>query len=68
MKVRVKLILVGVEPEIWRLIELDSSLTLDRVHIALQVAMGWQDSHLHMLTEREPAFGADDPNFGPPRN
>ncbi len=38
------------EPEIWRRLELDSSLDLRSVHRILQAAMGWLDSHLHEFT------------------
>ena len=37
----------GSTPRIWRRIELPSDLTLDRVHMILQAAMGWTESHLH---------------------
>lgn len=35
------------EPEIWRRLEVAGALTLDRLHLCLQEAMGWTDSHLH---------------------
>lgn len=39
--------LVGVEPLVWRRIILTDSLTLLELHVVLQGAMGWQDSHIH---------------------
>lgn len=39
--------LVDADPEIWRRLELRGELTLDAVHAHLQVAFGWQNSHLH---------------------
>jgi hypothetical protein len=39
--------LVDANPPIWRRLRLRGDLTLDRVHQAIQRAMGWQDSHLH---------------------
>jgi hypothetical protein len=38
------------EPEIWRRLELDSSLDLRTVHRILQATIGWLDSHLHEFT------------------
>jgi hypothetical protein len=38
------------EPEVWRRLELDSSLDLRSVHRILQATMGWLDSHLHEFT------------------
>ena len=51
---RVEVSIVGSEPAIWRLLEVDSSLTLDRVHDVLQTAVGWRDSHLHSFTDTDP--------------
>ena len=44
---RVRLDLHGAKPPIWRRLELPGDLTLPRVHVAIQAAMGWYDSHLH---------------------
>ena len=52
--IRFKIVLMDTDPEIWRLLELDADLTLDRVHEALQVAMGWRDSHLHLFEDTDP--------------
>lgn len=41
------------KPPIWRRLELASGLTLDRVHLILQTAMGWTDSHLHEFASGE---------------
>jgi len=43
----VKVALTDIEPEIWRLLQVSSDITLDEFHEALQVAMGWQNYHLH---------------------
>jgi hypothetical protein len=54
MLLRVKVSIEGSEPAIWRLLEIDSSLTLDRVHEIIQTAVGWRDSHLHSFTDTDP--------------
>ncbi|MDF1489868.1 plasmid pRiA4b ORF-3 family protein [Tessaracoccus caeni] len=35
------------KPPIWRRLRLASDLTLDALHDIIQLAMGWQDCHLH---------------------
>ena len=44
---RIRVDLQEAKPPIWRRLEVASDLTLDRLHIILQTAMGWTDSHLH---------------------
>lgn len=39
--------LLEVEPEIWRVIEVSADITLGGLHDVLIGAMGWKDSHLH---------------------
>lgn len=51
---RVRITIVGSDPEIWRLFDVDSSLTLDQVHEVIQRVIGWRDSHLHAFTDTDP--------------
>ncbi len=44
---RFRISLLGIEPEIWRLIEVPEKYTFWDLHVAIQDAMGWWDSHLH---------------------
>ncbi len=44
---QLKVTLTGIDPPIWRQIEVPSSIKLCCLHSALQVVMGWTDSHLH---------------------
>lgn len=46
---RIRVELASAEPPVWRRIEVASDLFLDRVHVVLQVVMGWQDYHLHQF-------------------
>ncbi len=39
--------LVGIEPLIWRLIEVPSNYSFWDLHVAIQDSMGWLDYHLH---------------------
>jgi hypothetical protein len=51
---RIRVSLVGSSPEIWRLLEVNASLPLDRVHDVLQIAFGWRDMHLHSFSTVDP--------------
>jgi hypothetical protein len=44
---QLKVTLRGVKPALWRRVLVPSRLTLERLHYALQIAMGWTNSHLH---------------------
>jgi hypothetical protein len=35
----------------------------DRLHMVIQEAMGWTNSHLHMFTKGEDSYGAPDPDM-----
>lgn len=58
MTYQVRVDLDGVKPPIWRRLLLSSQLMLDELHVVLQQAMGWTDSHLHEfytgVTKRDP--------------
>jgi hypothetical protein len=54
MLLQLRVSIVGSEPAIWRLLEIDPFLTLDRVHEVIQTAVGWRDSHLHSFTDTDP--------------
>jgi hypothetical protein len=45
-----KIQLLDIEPSIWRRFVVPASITLDRLHDAIQIVMGWTDSHLHEFT------------------
>jgi hypothetical protein len=44
-----KLALVGVEPPIWRRIQVPDTYSFWDLHVALQDSMGWLDYHLHVF-------------------
>ena len=39
--------LLDLDPTIWRRVRVSSAITLDQLHLAIQVAMGWDDAHLY---------------------
>lgn len=46
-----KISLQDIEPEIWRLVEVPSTLTLPQLHETIQTVMGWEDYHLHQFSK-----------------
>ena len=67
---QLKVVLLGSEPRIWRRLQVPGDATLDWLHGALQVAIGWTNSHLHQFkvgedcysdTRRHSAKFEDDP-------
>lgn len=63
-----KVQLRDIKPAIWRRIEVPASYTFWDLHVAIQDAMGWFDSHLHAFHVRDPrtrakaAIGIPDPD------
>ena len=66
MLYQIKVTLVDAKPPIWRRLTLSSLTALDRLHEVIQVAMGWEDCHLHQFAQHgviyssEELFEADD--------
>jgi len=44
---QLKITLIDIGPPIWRRLQVAASIKLCCLHSAIQVAMGWTDSHLH---------------------
>jgi hypothetical protein len=53
--------LSDVKPPIWRRLRVASDLLLRDLHHVLQVAMGWNDSHLHEFELEGKRYGMPDP-------
>ena len=49
-----KISLKGIEPSIWRRIQVPADFTFWDLHVAIQDAMGWLDSHLHVFRIARP--------------
>lgn len=49
-----KITLRDTTPSVWRLIQVPSSYSCWDLHVAIQDAMGWTDSHLQGLTPDSP--------------
>jgi hypothetical protein len=52
-----KITLKGTEPPIWRRIQVPETYTFWDLHVAIQDAMGWNDSHLHEFRVKDPSLG-----------
>ena len=50
MYYQMKITLRGIKPPIWRRALIPSQFTLFELHGVIQIAMGWQDCHLHDFT------------------
>lgn len=49
-----KITLLETKPPVWRRIQVPESYTFYDLHVAIQNAMGWTDSHLHCFEKRDP--------------
>ncbi|MFQ5875921.1 MAG: plasmid pRiA4b ORF-3 family protein, partial [Dehalococcoidia bacterium] len=47
---QLKVTLKGAHPPIWRRIQVPGHFTLDKLHLVLQTAMGWENYHLYQFT------------------
>lgn len=61
---RLKITLDHVKPTVLRRIEVPLGIRLDRLHLVIQVAMGWTDSHLYEIRAGDVGWGIPDPNWG----
>ncbi|MDA8172652.1 MAG: plasmid pRiA4b ORF-3 family protein [Nitrospiraceae bacterium] len=52
-----KIALEGIKPPIWRRIQVPENYTFWDLHVAIQDAMGWTDSHLHNFVIKNPSTG-----------
>ncbi|MCC7276340.1 MAG: plasmid pRiA4b ORF-3 family protein [Alphaproteobacteria bacterium] len=60
---RLKITLDDVEPQVLRRIEVPLDIRLDRLHLALQAALGWTNSHLYEIRARDTGWGAPSPDW-----
>lgn len=61
---RLKITLDDVEPNVMRCIEVPLSIRLDRLHLALQAALGWTNSHLWEFRAGGTGWGIPDRDWG----
>jgi hypothetical protein len=61
---RLKITLDDVEPRITRRLETPLAIRLDRLHLTIQAAMGWTNSHLYEIRAGDMGWGEPDPDGG----
>ena len=62
--IEIKVTLEYIEPAVTRTLQVPSNIRLDRLHLTLQAAMGWTNSHLYMFEAGGATWGVPDPDFG----
>lgn len=62
--VEVKVTLEHVEPAVTRTLQVPADIRLDRLHLTLQAAMGWTNSHLYMFEADGVTWGLLHSDFG----
>jgi hypothetical protein len=60
---QLKISLKGAKPPIWRRLLIADSVSLPQLHQAIQIAMGWTDSHLHQFVVGRERYGVPDQDF-----
>jgi hypothetical protein len=58
---QIKVTLLGTDPPIWRRLLVPAELTLEQLHDVLQLAMDWEDCHMHDFRIGQQRFGKPDP-------
>ncbi|MCL2780570.1 MAG: plasmid pRiA4b ORF-3 family protein [Actinomycetia bacterium] len=59
-EVRLLISLRGIDPPIWRRVVVPESMWLRELHAVIQIAMGWQNSHLHEFDIEGARYGDPD--------
>ncbi len=59
-----KVTLDEVRPKVQRRIEVPLTIRLDRLHLVLQAALGWTNSHLYEIWAGGTGWGMPDPDYG----
>lgn len=60
---QLKISLRDSKPPIWRRFLIEDSVTLPKFHMAIQIIMGWTNSHLHQFIAAGRCYGMTDPDF-----
>ena len=55
-----KISLSGIKPTIYRTIQIEENRTFFELHAAIQIAFGWENSHLHIFEIGDDRIGMSD--------
>lgn len=61
--IEIKVTLEHVEPSVTRTLQVPASIRLERLHLTLQAALGWTNSHLYKFKAGEVTWSQLDPEF-----
>ncbi|MFE1521508.1 plasmid pRiA4b ORF-3 family protein [[Kitasatospora] papulosa] len=61
---QIKVTLADIRPPIWRRLQVPADLTLDRLHLVIQRAMGWENYHMHLFETPLGDYGRRDRELG----
>ncbi|NGO73788.1 plasmid pRiA4b ORF-3 family protein [Streptomyces boncukensis] len=61
---QIKVTLADIRPPIWRRLQVPAGLTLARLHLVIQTAMGWEDYHMHLFATPAGDYGRPDSELG----
>jgi hypothetical protein len=59
---RIRISLLDIEPEIWRVVEVPLGMNLRGLHDVIQAVFGWQDCHLFEFRIGEEYYGLPEPD------
>ena len=62
---QLKVVLLECRPPIWRRLQVPGSIRLSRLHDVIQIAMGWEDYHLHEFYLGDMRWADPDPENDP---
>ncbi|MGR8951955.1 MAG: plasmid pRiA4b ORF-3 family protein [Gammaproteobacteria bacterium] len=60
---QLKITLKDSKPPIWRRLLIADTVTLAKLHTAIQIVMGWSDDHLHQFIAGKQLYGVQDSDF-----
>lgn len=60
---QIKVTMKYIRPPVWRRFMIASTENLADFHLALQIVMGWTDSHLHEFVKGKDRYGVPDEDF-----
>lgn len=61
--IEIDITLDHIEPAVTRRLQVPADIRLDRLHLTIQAAMGWTNSHLYMFEAGGATWGLPDPDF-----
>jgi len=60
---QIKITLKDIKPPIWRRLQVTNDTVLEKLHEIIQVAMGWDNYHLHQFIDGDTYYGQPDPDY-----